>query len=68
MDYTAAKLCGKNFSFSNHGTCMRDRKFILAVMKLFPINVDFSQNHLLTMPKVLKSCLTLLFTTCPKAW
>ncbi len=28
-DYTAAKLCGKNFSFSNHGTCMRDRKFIL---------------------------------------
>jgi hypothetical protein len=37
-------------------------------MKLFPINVDFSQNQLLTMLKVLKSCLTLLFTSCPKAW
>jgi hypothetical protein len=36
-------------------------------MKLFPTNVDFSQNQLLTMLNVLKSCLTLLFTTCPKA-
>jgi len=41
---------------------------ILAVMNFFPINVHFSQNQLLTMLKVLKSCLTLLFTTCPKAW
>jgi hypothetical protein len=36
---------------------------ILAVIKLFSINFDFSQDQVLAILKVVKICLILLFTT-----
>jgi hypothetical protein len=36
---------------------------ILAIIKLFSIKFDFSQDGVLAIPKVLKNCLILLLTT-----
>jgi hypothetical protein len=41
---------------------------ILAVIKLFSINFDFSQDQVLAISKVLKNCLILLLTTQFRAW
>jgi len=40
---------------------------IPAISKLFSVNVNFSQCQLLTMSKVLRICLTVILTSCPKA-
>jgi hypothetical protein len=40
---------------------------IPAIIKLFSVNVNFSQCQLLTMSKVLRICLTLLLAACPEA-
>ncbi len=41
---------------------------IWTIIKLFSINAEFSQNKQLAMPKILEIYLTLLLTTCTKAW
>jgi hypothetical protein len=40
---------------------------IATIIKLFSINADFSQNHLLAMSKVLEICLVLLLTAYTKS-
>jgi len=41
---------------------------ILIIIKLFSINAEFFQNKQVAMPKILEIYLTLLLTTCTKAW